>query len=310
MANKIPRYMSVFIPRRQKWMPVYPSRPCNPAAFSSPLSLLTWNIDFASVLATRRVNGLLDYIFSTGVPDIVFLQEVRRDVHTSLLNNLDIRQHCLITDTYDDTAFTNGGTYTNVTLLARNRFDFAVRHEGVKEARKSAGYAVGHVYRKELPSAYGRTGLCVDLIPHTAPAKYIRLINTHLESYGNITTRSKQIKLLSQEFRELGCSGGLIAGDFNATCAEDHELLESNGLQDAWLSLRKSEADATTWGSRSENKSRYIPARLDKIAVCGLKPLGIDIIRPGCIEVPKPNARSGQMAWSDHSGIILQFTTE
>lgn len=100
MIGKIPRYLSVFHPPRQKWMPVYPARPAT-AKVSHPLSLLTWNIDFASSLATRRTKGIMDYIFSKSIPDIVFLQEVCPEAQASLLNNSDVRHRCLITDAED-----------------------------------------------------------------------------------------------------------------------------------------------------------------------------------------------------------------
>lgn len=310
MISKIPRYLSIFHPRRQKWVPVYPARPARIAEVSQPLSLLTWNIDFASSLAARRTKSIMDNLFSTTIPDIVFLQEVCPEAHTSLLNSADVRQHCLITDAEDNTAFSSSRRYTNVTLLARKKFDFAVKHEDIAESKDPVGYTVSGVYRKELPSAFGRTGVYVDLIPDTAPTTYIRLINTHLESYDNATTREKQITLLSQDLHEPGCAGGLIAGDFNAVCPEDHRLLDAHKLQDVWPLLRKSQPDAATWGNEGARHPGYPPARLDKIAVSGLRPLAIDIIRPGCIDVPMPGTKSGRKAWSDHSGLLFRFTTE
>lgn len=37
--------------------------------------------------------------------------------------------------------------------------------------------------------------------------------------------------------REPGCSGGIIAGDFNAISPEGNGPVDKNGLVDAWVAL-------------------------------------------------------------------------
>lgn len=279
-----------------------------PARPPSTLSLMTWNIDFSSILATRRTKGLIDYICSSETPDILFLQEVRADIHASLLANPQIRQKFLITDAEDQSAFSNSDSFTNIVLLAKDRFAFSLRDEGLIQPSHPSGYMIGSAFREKLPSAFGRNGFHLDLIPQTAPGKHLRLINTHLDSLQKISFRSRQLKQLTRAFNEDGCIGGLIAGDFNAIQPEDDRLIAENNLEDAWLSLKGyNDPNAPTWSVGRLRDPRYPPGRLDKVATSRLIATRMEVVNPGSIEVPRPGDKSGTLEWSDHSGLKCHF---
>ncbi|TEB38074.1 hypothetical protein FA13DRAFT_1725701 [Coprinellus micaceus] len=250
------------------------------------LSLVTWNIDFQSPRASSRANHILEHVLEKSrAPDIIFLQEVRPDVHASLLDNPKVRKAFLTTGTEDASYFTMG-------LLSRTRF---------ASAKEEVKFILGPVSRVELPSAYDRDGLCVDILPPNAPDSVCRLINVHLDSLWQLPNRTQQLKTLANALREPGCGGGLIAGDFNSINPGDKALIKDNGLEDAWLALHGStDPDAPTWSLK--------PQRLDKVATTGLKVEEIEILHPGVIEVPKPGGGSDWLEWSDHSGLRCVFT--
>ena len=70
--------------------------------------------------------------------------------------------------------------------------------------------------------------------PPTTPGTVFRLISVHLNSLGNtLRYRAQQMEILANVLRESGCSGGIIAGDFNAISPGDDELVDKNELLDA-----------------------------------------------------------------------------
>lgn len=299
MTTKISRSLSHFSPSVRKWLPFPASKPLKQARRSSSpqrlrLSLVTWNVDFQSPRASSRANRILEHVLEKSrAPDIIFLQEVRPDVHASLLDNPKVRKAFLTTGTEDASYFT-------MALLSRTRFASA----------KEVKFILGPVSRVELPSAYERDGLCVDIHPPTAPDTVCRLINVHLDSLWQLPNRTQQLKILANALREPGCGGGLIAGDFNSINPGDTALIEDNGLEDAWLALHGStDPDAPTWSVGKKRRDKLKPQRLDKVATTGLKVEEIEILHPGVIEVPKPGGGSGWLEWSDHSGLRCVFTT-
>jgi tyrosyl-DNA phosphodiesterase 2 len=156
----------------------------------------------------------------------------------------------------------------------------------------------------------------VDIIPPntTAPegrTKVYRLINVHLDSLWNtLHYRAQQMEILANVLREPGCSGGIIAGDFNAMRPEDDGLVDENGLVDAWVALHdgKAEFDGATWGVDVERRDGLGRGRLDKVAMMGLKVKEMEVLRPGTIEVPRPGEKPVEIPWSDHCGLRCTFT--
>jgi tyrosyl-DNA phosphodiesterase 2 len=123
-----------------------------------------------------------------------------------------------------------------------------MREIGLREEK----FMLGSVSRIHLPSKYGRCALSVNIIAPSSlstPAITRRLINVYLDSLGDtLIYRSEQLKILANLPREPGCDGGLIAGDFSDISPEDHDLLENNGLLDAWIALHGKEGiGGATW---------------------------------------------------------------
>src|SRR5438270_826502 len=77
-------------------------------------------------------------------------------------------------------------------------------------------------------------------IPPTAPDTVFRLINVHIDSLERLSYRTQQLEIVAKVLREPGCSGGFIGGDFNSISPGDDELVDKNGLVDAWLALHGS----------------------------------------------------------------------
>ncbi|CAA7266774.1 unnamed protein product [Cyclocybe aegerita] len=295
------RSLSVFNPSSQLWLPIVSSR-CAPSqgkaqpALQSSLSLITQNLDAFSSRPIARAEQLLGGILkeSEGPPDIIFLQEVRSDVRTSILSNPEVREAFLVTDAEDLTSF-KGVPFANMTLLSSKRFTFNLESQkdgnGVERGEK---FMLGPVSRIELPSKYGRCALSVDIIPAST-------LSTPTLAYCLIN-----MEILANLLREPGCGGGLIAGDFNAISPKDHTLLDKNGLVDAWVALYgKQGLKGATWGVGGE---RHDGGRLDKVAMLGVEAKDMEILRPGLIEVPKPSKNSDLIPCSDHCGLRLSFT--
>ncbi|EKM77431.1 hypothetical protein AGABI1DRAFT_130512 [Agaricus bisporus var. burnettii JB137-S8] len=87
----------------------------------------------------------------------------------------------------------------------------------------------------------------------TTAASHISLTIDSL--WNTLSHRTKQMEILANLLHEPGCDGGLIAGDFNAIRPEDHNLLEKNGLEDAWLAVHgRNGASGTTWSVEVQRK--------------------------------------------------------
>jgi len=310
MANRILRPLSCFNPSTLRWTPILSksaqsqvrqSQLPQRLSLTSRFSIITWNVDFRSPRPVSRTNSILDYILKEPrTPDIIFLQEVRSDVRASLLGNRKVRE-AFLTDAEDD----KDKSFATMTLLSTKRFASDLG-DGIEGEEK---FMVGPVSCVELPSAYGRDGLCVDIIPPTAPDTVFRLINVHLDSLERLPYRTQQLEILAKVLREPGCSGGLIGGDFNSISPGDDELVDKNGLVDAWLALHGStDPDAPTWGVGRGREVGLKPKRLDKVAMMGLRAEEMEILPQGLIEVPKPGGDSALLEWSDHSGLRCVFT--
>ncbi|KAJ6784693.1 hypothetical protein PWT90_00436 [Aphanocladium album] len=249
---------AIQMPRLQTLTPTRSGKP------KSHFELVSWNIDFASSQPSKRCLGLLEHILHSGAPDIICLQEVRLDVRASLLGNAEIREFFLVTDAEPKL---EERPFSTMTLLLKKRFAYDASTYNPEESDK---FSVGPVFRRSLPSATGRDALYVCLIPPYAQNPSLSIINVHLESRNAYIYRAQQLNQLANSLLEFGCRGGLIAGDFNATTEKDHNLIEANGLKDAWLSLHgDTEPDSPTWSVGRRQDSRYQPSRLDKIAMVG-----------------------------------------
>ncbi|KIM51755.1 hypothetical protein SCLCIDRAFT_1219879 [Scleroderma citrinum Foug A] len=146
-----------------------------------------------------------------------------------------------------------------MTLLSSARFTSSL--DSQKEGYGIEGgeiFMLGCVSRVILPSKYRRDAFYVDIIPPILPGTVFRLINVHLDSLGDtLHYRAKQMEILGNVLHEPGCSGGIIAGDFNAISPEDDGLVDKNGLVDVWVALHgRADLDGATWGVGVERWDR------------------------------------------------------
>lgn len=321
VTNRLRRTLSAFNRSTRKWEPIplrnevtqrlsLTSR--NIDTFRTQrLSLISWNIDAFSSRPVSRAKLILGHILDgPKSPDIVFLQEVTPDVRASLLDDARVRATFLVTDAEDQTSF-EGVPFATMTLLSSARFTSGLDSQKEGDGVEGGGkFMLGRVSRVTLPSKYGRDALYVDIIPSTAPGTVFRLINVHLDSLGDtLRYRAQQMEILANVLREPGCSGGIIAGDFNAISPEDDKLVDKNELVDAWVALHgRADPDGATWGVGAERRDGLGPGRLDKVAMMGLKAKEMEVLRPGPIEVPRPGEKSVEIPWSDHCGLRCTFT--
>ena len=159
------------------------------------------------------------------------------------------------------------------------------------------------VFRTEMPSRYKRDALCVNIAAPAAPGKVLRLLNVHLDSLDSHLRHALQMMVLAGLLREPGCSGGAIAGDFNAVTPADHALVDNNKLVDAWVAFHGSTTvpdGGATWGVDVDLEDGRKPGRLDKVVMLGVQPDEIEVLRPGLIDA--------YTRWSDHCGLRCTFT--
>ncbi|KAH9992893.1 hypothetical protein BJV77DRAFT_1000439 [Russula vinacea] len=275
VTNRLMRTLSAFNPSTRMWTPI-PSRNAQSQVAQRP-SLTSRKID------TSWTQSLLSHILEgPKSPDIIFLQEVTPNVRAALLE--DARAF-LVTDAEDQTSF-EGVPFATMTLLSSARFASGAESQEEGDGIGGGGkFTLGCVSRVTLPSKYGRDGLCVDIIPPTAaPGTVFRLINVHLDSlWYTLPFRAQQMKILADVLREPGCSGGIIAGDFNAISPEDEGLVDKNDLVDAWVALH---GRAGPRGGTA--------GQVGQVAMMGLKAEEMEVIRPGRIEVPRPGGESDE----------------
>lgn len=317
--NRLGRALSSFDHANHRWAAIplrgphdlitqrLSSRPADAHAVGKQtLSLTSWNIQASQPKPVARSELILDHIFKgPKFPDIIFLQEVASSAREYLLSDSRVRSSFLTTDAEDDTSF-KGVPFATITLLSSKRFGsplLADEEEG--EGEGGSKMVLDSVFRMELPSRYERDALCVNIAAPTAPGAVLRLLNVHLDSLDSHFRRALQMHVLAGLLREPGCSGGIIAGDFNAIHPDDHTLVDKHELVDAWVALHGSttgyDGGATTWGVGVEFlKDGLKPGRLDKVVMLGLQPDEIEVLQPGLIDAYTP--------WSDHCGLRCTFT--
>ena len=280
------------------------SRPADAHAVGKQtLSLTSWNIQASKPRSVARSKLILDHIFKgLKFPDIILLQEVTSSARQSLLSDPRVRSSFLTTDAQDDTSF-KGVPFATMTLLSSKRFCSPLLAEEKGEGEGGFKMVLDSVFRTQLPSRYERDALCVNIAAPAAPGQVLRLFNVHLDSLDSQFRRALQMHVLAGLLREPGCSGGIIAGDFNAILPEDHALVDKHELVDAWVALHGSTTGpdgGATWGVGVELEDGLKPRRLDKVVMLGLQPDEIEVLQPGLIDAYTP--------LSDHCGLRCTFT--
>ena len=178
--------------------------------------------------------------------------------------------------------------------------------EGESDLDKgSPKLALDSVFRTAFPSRFKRDALCVSIAAPGAPGSgtVLRLLNVHLDSLDSQFRRALEMRILAGLLREPGCSGGVVAGDFNAIDPLDETLVDKHALVDAWVALRGTAAGGATWGVGVEREFDDVdgrrPGRLDKVVMLGVQPCAIDVLQPGLV--------GAYTRWSDHCGLRCTF---
>ena len=309
--TRLPRALSSFNHITQRWAaiplrdPHDPHRPSSHPAGAigngngkQSLSLTSWNIQAYQSRDVARSKLILDHILKLPkFSDIIHLQEVTFKVRQSLLDDPRVRSGFLTTDAEDDTSF-HLRPFATMTLLSSKRFGSPLLDE---EGEGGGKLMIDSVFRMELLSRYKRDALCVDITAPAASGAVFRLLNVHLEPREMHFRRSLQMMELVRLLREPRSKGGIIAGTFNAIFPEDHRLVDTNGLLDAWVALHGSTGpDGATWGVGVQLEGGRKAGRLDKVVMLGLKPDEIEVLQPGLIRPGRP--------WSAHCGLHCTFT--
>ncbi|KAF7290818.1 hypothetical protein MIND_01323000 [Mycena indigotica] len=194
---------------------------------------MSWNLQATPYKRVERAQLIFDRIFRANLPDVLLLQEVNRDVRKAILADPKLRGGFLMSDadSEDDSAFF---PFSTMTLLSRKRFAAGGVSSGEDQLQKMV---ISDAFRMTLPSRDDRDALCIDVSDPVTPGHVLRLINVHLESLDAAFRRGFQLYLMNALLREAGCSGGVIAGSFNAFEPYDLTLVEQHGLLDAWVKL-------------------------------------------------------------------------
>jgi len=305
--------------------------------------LTTWNADAFARHPEMRMKALLRNIWDASPKsDIVFLQEVCVEAARWIMHDDTVRKDWFISE--DSVRVYQVQRYATMTLVSKRTFGYAKSHA---EEGKSL---LGPVWRTRFRTRYMRDGLCCDLFVaglRSTPTetsekdgggsstaaqtpkprlKRLRLINVHLDSLPSKPSfRPSQLEVSAALLRAAGA--GLVAGDFNPVQKEDQTLLEQPhiNLLDAWKAVRPGE-DGFTWGT--EGPQPYPPARLDKIAMLGLRPLVVEVVEAGTYELEGGKKREREeededyeaglgskvptkkFLWSDHHGLRCQFALD
>ena len=306
------RALSAFDHSSRRWSAIHLRDPHDPitqrpsscpgnthAVCKQTLSLTSWNLQTYLSRRVARTELILDRVFKgPQFPDIILLQEVSSSIRQVLLGDPRIRSSFLTTDAEDDTSF-KGVPFATMTLLSSKRFGSPLLAE---EGGEGSKIVLDSVFRTQLTSRYKRDALCVNIAASTVPGSILRLLNVHLDPFDSQFIRFLQMDVLAGLLREPGCSGGIIAGDFNAVYPRDHKLIDEHELVDAWVAMHGPHGGATWghWGVPVEIEDEFEPGRLDKVVMLGLKPDEIEVLQPGLV--------SACTHWSEHCGLRCTFT--
>lgn len=265
-----------------------------------------------------RIDGILsklqEMLTTSSGPEIVFFQEVSRKAFAHLLQSAHFREHWASSEA-DETNWADI-PFATMTLLSRS--SFGVLSDTVQSglgptisSTVDIGIRLCRVWRVRYPSRFKRDALCCDIFWGTETR--IRLINVHLDSLPiQPNRRPGQVAIAAKLVRTAGVGRGVFAGDWNPVSEEDATLVQESRLVDAWERLHPAE-EGFTWGLDCKAQP-FPPARLDKVAVLGLKPLDVQVIHP-VVLLAEPDsgkevtAGNGgvEVSWSDHSGIYYSF---
>ncbi|OCL11158.1 hypothetical protein AOQ84DRAFT_287793, partial [Glonium stellatum] len=264
--------------------------------------LITWNIDMKARYGTLRMRRALLYL-DRGVlktlpllePVKIFFQEMTVEDIAVIRGTVLVRERFYMTDI--DIRRWSNSLYGTVMLIDKRLV--------VSGGCQSGGR--WKAFRVSYESRCGRDGLFVDItlspLPSQSqlPTKFLRLCNTHLESYGtNAPVRQLQMETVVKFLQGLP-HGSLLTGDLNAVDPLDATFPSTYNLSDAYLCLGGKEGveDGFTWGYQSPARvlEKHGYSRMDKVLFCG-------DVKVWCLERIGIGLDIGNELWiTDHYGL-------
>jgi len=304
----VPIQAKWFLPSSNQWVytpqPPYDIKALHPTEPPpTSLSLITWNVDFATRHVNRRLTAALDYLRFNAFPEyiggqpppcLILLQEVALEAFDALLAHPWVQAYFMVVPGDPETGWPQYATYGTVTLVARSV--------------PLVGMTCVHFQQSHM----GRNALVTDVAlgagvePGTG-TRVLRVVNTHLESLPQGTQqRIVQMGVIAELLGEVGMLvGGVVCGDMNAIRPSDETLAEENGLTDAWKHGRREgeDEDGVTWGYQPT--TRYPPVRLDRILHTNSEAFDVKDVERVAVMLKMADGN-----WvSDHTGLMCLVET-
>ena len=319
----------VFSQDHNRWSRTTPTqRTLDPNLHPETITVITWNIDFASEYIKERLNCAIAHIKeavfgcetvdTAPPPCVILLQEVHANAFTYLHGHRWLRNHFFMTP-ISENGWPPGVWYGNVTLVSRNVE--SVQSMIVKFRNSTMGrfalfvdvkVAVPHLSSQPSSSIVGEGATADEASPlHTPASAVVRFASVHLESLpvGEVS-RPEQLAIVSTKLKDTASvpelRGGVVGGDMNAIGESDKGLPEKCGLLDSYTGAEDND-ESFTWGYQPTHKFR--PNRLDKILYTpgnGLEVLGLRRIGVG-VKARVETPRAIREVWaSDHYGLAAE----
>jgi len=264
---------------------------------NNDFTIVTWNIWFSQCEWQARLEAALAETLAHDA-DVFCFQEVRSDVHQSMLNCTYLRER------YDPTEERLPHGYDCSIWIKR---DVRIK--------------VAKVCSIPLRSIYGRRGLCVDL--QLNRQTNIRVVTSHLESGEEMDyTRCGQLETLfkfirnTPFFNEESMDVAFLVGDYNLDPSyPENEIVEQNGM-DVWKELHPNDAGFTE--NTYQNKMLYSAhgkhkqVRYDRVVIVrpSLRKTSESTVVPHSIKLlgTTPFDTNGELWASDHFGLVATVT--
>lgn len=271
------------------------------------IALFSWNIDFMLPFPEARMKPALAHLGRLTSPGslppstapVIFLQECTPPDMATIAATPWVRERFHLTDV-DPTHWAT--THYGTTVLVDARLPVA------------STFRVHYAQTR-----MDRDALFVDVALGGAPARTLRLCNTHLESLAlDPPFRPPQMRVVARYLRGDDLHAALAAGDFNAIQPFDRTLHSDNDLRDAFLEAggREDTEEGYTWGQQAATNLRrqFGCSRMDKVYFRGgVKLLRFERFGKGVLTDGEEESRQivelgFEKPWvTDHLGVKAEF---
>ncbi|TGZ83205.1 hypothetical protein EX30DRAFT_339413 [Ascodesmis nigricans] len=302
--------------RLHHWVRISPSHQPPPHPTGKPIQFFTWNLNISTPYSHERAYTLLNHIRKTcahSTPAIINLQGIDLNALTTILTHSWVREFFQLSDIEP----VDRCCYFTLTLVSHSLPVTKVLRVPFKRSNMNRDVLVVDIKLERNPRGYPSYTSIDSMIP----GGVLRVANVHLEStVDGFLERPYQLQTVARLLSQPHVVAGIVGGDLNALCREDHRLPELNGLRDAFhrdegravVGPRYKDIEEEmgyTWGL--ERMSRVPPMRRDKVLYIG--DVGFARDRTGRI-VTRVGARltcevggRGYVPVSEHCGLMTQI---